>query len=71
MRSEEILQCHCQEMFAEISNLRVRAGRGGVRGVPSNSVCACGGREGKLRNSQVARARTFKCLWGPGIDSKE
>ncbi len=19
----------------------------------------------------VARARTFKCLWGPGIDSKE
>jgi len=25
----------------------------------------------RRRIQKVSRARTFKCLWGPGIDSKE
>jgi hypothetical protein len=28
-------------------------------------------REGIGLSYRPARARTFKCLWGPGIDSKE
>ncbi len=40
---------------------------GGGRGVPSNSVCACGGREGKLRNSQVARVQRSRGRTGGGV----